>query len=592
MSEPAGIFERGGGGFSLRPRLALALVAGVAFFVRLLHVFSYDPEPTNDMAVYVDIAVRRLALGNLFTMDGVCWFPPGYPIFMKPFFLALAPQAALRAIQVAQAALGAWTCVLVGRIARRIHSRRAGLVAALMTCFYPHFLFYSSTFMSETLFVALLYASLLLFLRAAGKPGRWGLYRAGVVAAAATLVRPAAVSLAPAALYAAWRSSSEPKKRLAALAMILAGGLTLVAPWAVRNTIAYGRFVLLAPNSAFNLAIGNHPEATGTYTDPPSIGSDLWGRMEHFQEQAVGFITNDPWGALFVTFRLKWRSFWQHIPPWPLYSSNPNLFAGDLFFPFASWRNVFFAGLVGAGALLVVKGGARAWLTPACLLAYAGFYMIYFGNPRLRFPAEGYFLAWAGVAVVMLAGGIALLRYARASAWGAAIGILLVFVLAEAGWVAAGTRAFGRSDESILAIGDQFPVVSTRPPTSLFGAEPILLDRSKGRYLRMGFTTFRQGPRRDSPNNGLVQIQYLDASGRGLHWLDDSTYYLEALPADRWVTVSFKSLIPTGAASCRVRMIADRTSPDNLIIDQPILRYARGNDLAFEFLYPYLRYAE
>jgi 4-amino-4-deoxy-L-arabinose transferase-like glycosyltransferase len=591
MSELTGARRHPAGGFSLGPRLGLALVAGVAFFVRLLHVLSYDPTPTNDMAVYVDIAVRRLALGNLFTMDGASWFPPGYPIFMKPFFLALAPQAALRAIQIAQAALGAWTCVLVGRIARRIHSRRTGLVAAVLSCFYPHFLFYSSAFMSETLFTALLYAALLLFMRAAERPGRWSLYRAGAAAAAATLVRPAAVSLAPAALYAAWRSSGKTRKRIEALSMILAGGLTLVAPWALRNTIAYGRFVLLAPNGAFNLAVGNHPGATGTYTDPPSIDSDLWGRMEHYRQQATGFIANDPWGALFVTLRLKWRSFWQHIPPWPLYSSNPNTFAGDLFFPMVSWRNVFFFGLAGAGALLM-RRGARAWLTPACMMAYAGFYMIYFGNARLRFPCEGYFIAWAAVAVVTLSAYLPRPRRIRATAWSAAIGVALVLILAEAGWVAAGTGAFARSDESLLAIGEQFPVVTTRPPRSIFGESPIRLDRSKGRYLRMGFTVFRQGPHRDSPNNGLVQILYLDASGRTMHWLDNSTYYLEALPADRWVSVAFKSQIPTGAASCKVNFIPDETSPDTLIIDQPILRYARGNDLAFEFLYPYLRYSE
>src|SRR5262249_58404053 len=132
---------------------------------RLLHVLAHDPWPTNDMSVYVDMAVKRLTLQNLFRPEGICWFPPGYALFMKPFFMVLSIEPALRAIQIAQAALGAWTCLLVYRLARRIHSTRAALTASLVTCFYPHFVFYTSAWMSENLFIPLYLALVLLLMR-------------------------------------------------------------------------------------------------------------------------------------------------------------------------------------------------------------------------------------------------------------------------------------------------------------------------------------------------------------------------------------------------------------------------------------------
>jgi len=577
--------------FAIRPRLAVALTAIVAFYIRILHVISYDPAPTNDMSVYVDMAVRRLSLANLFNEAGICWFPPGYALFLKTFFLALAPEAALRAAQIAQAALGAWTCVLIYRLGRRIHSRRAGLAAALITCFYPHFLFYSSVYMSETLFIALYYATLLLLMRAAEKPGRWRIFRAGLAMGAAVLVRPAAASLAPAALLAAWRGSPSRKGRFGSLALILAGGLTLIAPWTLRNAIAYGRFVPLAPNNAFNLAIGNHAEATGTYTDPPSIIGNVWAREDYFLGKAIDFVTNDPWGALFVALRLKWKSFWDLIPPWPLYSSNPCLFYGEHFFPHVPWIAVFVPGLVGLG-VLVASRRRDAWLTPVCLVSYVAFYMIYFGHPRFRMPAEGYFIAWAGIAVAAFAAVIPVVRKARARSWAAAIAVILAAVLVQTSASAARARSYLRSPDSFISAGEQFPVLNMKPPVTIFGETPIPLDRSRGRYLHVSVVVFRQGPPRDTPNNGFVQLVFLDRTGKSLPWLDNATYFLEALPADRWVAVHFKAHIPPGAASCRLRLAPDKGSPDTLIVDQPILRYSRGNDLALESLFPYLRYEE
>ena len=578
-------------GFAVRPSVAVGLTAVVAFFIRLLHVVSYDTAPTNDMSVYVDMAVHRLALANLFTAEGICWFPPGYAVFLKPFFLVFHHEAALRAVQVAQAALGAWTCVLISRLARRLHSRRAGIAAAVMTCFFPHYLFYSSAHMSENLFIPLYVASLLLFLRVLRRPSAWALYRAGVLAGAATLVRPVAVSLAPAALAAAWAVGATARPRGRALLIIVLGGLTLIGPWAARNWIAYDRLVLIAPNGAFNLLVGNHAEATGRYTEPPSIAGNLWKRIDDFRNRTFVFVTQDPMGALYVVMRLKWAAFWELIQPWPLYSSNPKLYYGEHFFPFLSWRWTIFLGSVGLGVLLV-RMRPGWWLAPVCLASYIGFYMIYFGGSRFRMPAEAYFLAWGGGAVAAAAGIVPRLRRLRAPTWGAAAAILLAVILAEAGIAAVPARAALRSEETVIAQGEQFPVLTSKPSIPFFGGKPIPLDRSRGRYLRMAFTVYRQGPHRDAPNNGLVKLTYLDSSGRSLPWLESAAFYMEAIPAGRWVTVAFRRPIPPQAAFCTVAVIPDKGSPDTLIVDQPILRYARGNELALEFTFPYLRYEE
>ena len=581
--------SRAGGAFALQPRVALALVAITAFCIRTLHVFSYESIPSNDMAAFVTIATEKLTLANLFEPEGFSRYAPGYPLFLKPFYLALAPDGAARAVQIFQALLGAWTCVLIYRLARRLHSRRAGLAAALLTCFFPHFLFFTSHWMTENLFIPAFYASLLLFLRVAEKPTGAALYGAGAALGAAILVRPPAICLAPAAIFAAWKTSPDARGRLRAAALIAAGTATLILPWGLHMKIATGRTFSIAPYGAYLLSIGNAPEATGTTREIASPEGDYWKQMDAYRGDALGFVTGDPWGALYVTMRLKWKHFWSFNSPWPISALNPMGMWGGFFFPYASWRIVFITGLV--GVLLARRKGPQGvvFLVLAC---YVVFYMVLYGKPRYRMPIEGIFLAWAGVAAAGIAEGFARTRRLKATAWGAAVAATLGLVLLETGVDAAVARNDRTRDDLVLASRDRLPLVAAQPPFPLLGEEPIQLDRSRGRYLKLELEVHRSGPKRTTPANGWIDFEFSDASESPITWIDKPRYVLEALPDDRWVPVRLKAQIPPAATSLRILVTPDRSSPDVFLIDNVVLRYARGNDLALEFLAPYLQRLE
>ena len=49
------------------------------------------------------------------------------------------------------------------------------------------------------------------------------------------------------------------------VAATLVGLLLMLFPWALRNRIVTGQWILTTPNLGQNFAMGNHPEATGTY---------------------------------------------------------------------------------------------------------------------------------------------------------------------------------------------------------------------------------------------------------------------------------------------------------------------------------------
>jgi 4-amino-4-deoxy-L-arabinose transferase-like glycosyltransferase len=578
-------------------RVALGAIASVAFLIRLLHVFSYQSIPTNDMAAFVWTATKSLTVGNLFSAAGVSRYPPGYPLFLKPFYAVLAPEIAHRAVQVAQAALGALTCILIYRLARRLHSRRAGLLAALFTCFFPHFLFYSSHLMTENLFIPAYYGCLLLWLRVAGKPTGPRLYGAGLATAAAVLIRPVAVSLAPAILWAIWpagryEGGGEPgmapavaRRRLRALLLVAAGGLTLILPWSVHNWLASGHLYLVAPYGSYLLAIGNAPDSSGTTRPLDPVPGNFWDQHDQQLADVSQFITEDPWGALSVTLKLKWRNFWTFVSPWPMTVLNTRLMLGDHFFPFVSWRVILVLGIMG---ILLTRRPRVGWIAVACAVAYMGFYMVFYGKPRYRMPMEGYFLAWSGIAAAVVLLSIPYLRRVKPRVWSGGIVILLGLVLVETGVDGALSRWQFRTLDALLDAGADVEVDPKQSLVTLLGDEPVPIDRARGRYLRLDFEAHRSGSWRMTPDNGSIRIVFMDQDGKRGTWNETPGYSLAALPEGRPVPMTIKAQIPPWARSCRVELMPTPGSPDRLVIRRPVLRYARGNDIAGEFLVPYL----
>lgn len=575
----------------IRPSVAVGCIAAAAFLVRLLHVFSCEPAPRGEIFVHVDMALNRLTLRSLFDPDGFSWFAPWYALFLKPFLLITERHTALRGVAIAQAALGAWTCILIYRLARRLHSRRAGLAAALLTCFYPHFIFFSSVLLTENLLIPLFLSALLLILRAARRPSARRFLLAGAVAAAAVLLRPAALCLAPAALLAAWGTAPDPAGRRRAIGWMAIGALALMAPWAARNTIAYGRPVFIAPGVGIRIAADLVPSRMGTSVGMNERGDALWRTKTSLAAEAFEFVSSDPWGAVHSSVRTKWRRIWELIPPGPLRSSNAQLYIGEHFFPYASWSVVLFLGLLGAGALMR-RGGTEVRTVFGCAVSFVLGYLIVLCDSRLRLPIESLFLAASGAAIVTLAGKVPRLSRARANAWATAAVLFLAGILIQSETAAFSARRALRDASGILGSVGRVAIDPGRSGFPLFGEGRIPLDRTRGRYLLLDLTSRRTGNERFAPGRGGIQITFFDRNGQTLTWLNNPLFLLETLPSDRWTPLTFKAHIPPAAVECQITCSMDRTSPDHLVLDGVTLRYARGNDAAMEFLYPYVRYRE
>jgi 4-amino-4-deoxy-L-arabinose transferase-like glycosyltransferase len=581
-SDPSGITGLGFRPFEwLNHRFALVLIACTALYARLLHIFSYESSPSGDMAAFVRIAVHDLKLENIFQPGSFSMVAPGYSLFLKPFYFLFDEPVAARWVQVAQALLGAWTCVLVYRLARRMHSRRAGLVAALITCFYSNFLFFTSHWMPENLFIPALLAALLLFMRAVRKPGTFSFLRAGAGMAAAMLIRPPAACLAPAVLYVAWLAAPELRGKLRAFFMISAGFCLLVLPWTLNNYLATGQVYLISPDGPYHLAVGNAPEATGGPRPLPSPSRDFWESRSLFKQEVGEFVSEDPLSAIHVVLRLKWRSFWRSTSPWPISTLNPRGFFGEHYFPQAGWQLVLVLGLAGS---LLGKRSAPAAMTMLVMATYVGFFMLLYGEARFRLPIEALFIAWSGVAVITVSEAVPKIRRLSGRQWATGFTLLLALLLVQTEADAAMTRRQLSRTDLILAQGGHTPVLPLGHAVHLFDDERISIDRSAGHYLMLSFKIFRSGPPRPHPANGWLEFIFTDQAGNHLNWMKVPRYEFDTLPDNRWVNVNLKIHIPPAATAVEPRITPSRSSPDLLVVDFSELRHMRGNDIAGEFL--------
>jgi 4-amino-4-deoxy-L-arabinose transferase-like glycosyltransferase len=249
-------------GRSFAVRLAAIAAAGVA--LRLLYLLTIGRHVTGigDWFFY-HWQANDIAAGNGFDepyrlrFDHVllpsAGHPPLYPLLLSAVS-ALGGTGTL-AHRAAGLPLGALTIGLVGLLGRRAGGERTGLVAAGLCALYPLTIATDGALMSETLFGPLVVLVLLAAWRLLDRPGLTVAAGAGALLGLAALTRSEALLLLPLLLWpAALRGGPGGWRRAGVAALACA---VVLAPWAIRNAAAFGRFVPISNNDATVVAGAN-----------------------------------------------------------------------------------------------------------------------------------------------------------------------------------------------------------------------------------------------------------------------------------------------------------------------------------------------
>ena len=173
---------------------------------------------------------------------------PGYPFFYLLHRLVFGERRAFLAIRYTQLALAAAAAVLLGRAVLALTGQpRLAKATMLVQALCPFPMFYAYYTVTEALHPALVTFAFFCFTRALRSAGLGATLLAGAAAGIAALVRPLDGLLLPAFLAGALVESVLYRRAsgLRTAALVAAGFLLTLAPWAARNALVTGGDVVL-----------------------------------------------------------------------------------------------------------------------------------------------------------------------------------------------------------------------------------------------------------------------------------------------------------------------------------------------------------
>jgi len=549
-----------------RPARATWIVAGVALALRLLYVaqISHTPyyEPKWLDPLFYWSWAGEIAAGN-WLGDRIFFQSPLYAYVLAVFRVAFGDR--IFPILLAQAVLGAATCVLTLRIARRVLGEREASVAGFLAAVYGPFLFFDGMVMKtslSTFFTALLVDTLL---RSEGRSAAL-LGASGVVFGLNSLVRDNFILFLPLLLLAI-PLSFPGRRQLRACTLFTLGVAAVIAPVTLRNFVVGHEFALLTAGGGSVFYIGNNPEATGTFTPPAFVhsepmkehedfiakASELTGRRltagessSFWLRQGLAWITANPlaWVRLLARKLVIFWNYRELADNYDYYEVRRVLLepVGPAGLVLAVPLYVVTFGLIAPLGLTGILLTARRWrsLLPiyAVLFGYMGTVLLFFNFARFRVPIVPFLCMFAAAALVTLAEDATSWRARSPSRRWLVAGpvlMLLAWLLNLSG--AAGTGAWAEA-QLCLRLGNTYATQGRtgeaesayRRGLQIMGDEPI--DAATLAALRLDRTEIRQeieSQRRAQAANFNTVRAGLHV-GLGLIWLDAGR---DALRTDR-----------------------------------------------------------
>ena len=275
-------------------------------------------------------------------------------------------------------------------------SERTALLAALISCFYPFFIFYSTLFLSETLF--LFFITLIFYLVV--KERNQNTVIISVVVGITHLVRPTFLYFYPILLLVLGYFRKMSIKFIVLNSLVF---LLIVSPWVIRNYQKLDVFLLTTTSSGQVLWEANNPwNTTGgvslSYDKSLSYLKEIpefdneYETDNYKKQKAIEFISNNPKQFVKNSWK-KFKRFWNLRP-------NSEQHQADIYkiVSMTSFGPVLLFFLV----WLVLPGTINRYTLaiPLFVCYYTVIHLVTVSSIRYRLPIEPLMIACASVAMM------------------------------------------------------------------------------------------------------------------------------------------------------------------------------------------------
>lgn len=371
-------------------KINITQIVILAFILRLLAYFVMPELDFPDTGTYIKAGEELFATGEI-PVDNVM---PLHPIFVHIFNDIIF-------IKLANILFSALSVYLVYDLSRVIFNNRTySIVAALITCFYPYFIFYSITGLTESLYIFLLLSVFL------------SLYKkqfilASIIIVLSILQRPTLDLLAPVLifLFAYYVHKLDLKTSIFHLLKYFVIYVLFMTPWWLHQVHKYDQFVRLNLGDGIVWFSGNNPDnqsgggVAGSVRGDDmnfSVFSSITNPIERnnaMKQAAFKFIEANPQRFIELA-RIKFIRFWRLWPYAPEYE-NPLYIIMSL----ASYGVILVLSII--FSIRYMKVNFRR-ISPILLLIFyfTTVHMVLIASIRYRLPLEPFLIIFASVVLV------------------------------------------------------------------------------------------------------------------------------------------------------------------------------------------------
>lgn len=237
----------------------------LALGLRLTSGLFLKQMPIEHDALQYNAIAKNILDGKGFTYDSIhptAARAPMYPYFLAAIYRILGYNYIYA--KIAQAIIGAITCLFVYQIAKNLYSSFIGILAAMVTCIYPSLIGYSNLLYSETLTGFLLVLSVFVFITALKKNKVYLFVMSGVSFGLLSLNYPKFMFL-PLVLGFSFCSLHKFKASfLKSFFWLLLAVSLVIAPWTIRNLNTFGKLIPVSTGFGTTLWYSTLP---GDYTE-------------------------------------------------------------------------------------------------------------------------------------------------------------------------------------------------------------------------------------------------------------------------------------------------------------------------------------
>lgn len=378
----------------------LWIVFALALLIRLLFIAVWyqtgqGDRLSSDSNFYYGLG-RSIMEGKGFQFPGE---PPAHrpPLYCVLVGLMSQISSFPLGVYLAQALLGAASCLSLFALGREMFNDKAGLVAACLLAFDYASVRFTTAVLSETLFVLLILLSFYhLYRYHRGQRGR-NLWLSGIFAGLAVLTRDSLLYYF--LLMGLWFFAAKMplKVCIPKFLTFLCAFVIVIAPWVLRNSLIHKQFVMITTSSGYYLGFSNNETVKGqsgggewTYNDSylpqdPNLPAPYTQEgNRYFFKKAVEYIRDHP-GRFLRLIKPKLIGMWRpYQTDSPLYAK---IAAAVTYIP------VILLGLIGLARNL---GRWRDFFPVYFLITYVFLlHIVLHGVIRYRYPVMPFFMIFA-----------------------------------------------------------------------------------------------------------------------------------------------------------------------------------------------------